>query len=194
MRSILLPLRASARRRGGFSLIELLVTIALIAIIMGIAVPSFRAYQVSSQLSTLANEWVMGAMYARSEAISKNRCVTMCMSTDSQADSPTCATTGSDWNVGWIIFANRKCDDNPSDATAELLKVYMGKPDGATMTRSTTPAIRSFRFDSRGMTPLGTAAEYRLAPPGETWTKLICFSQAGRARITDALSGCSNAL
>lgn len=184
--------RAFARRPGGFSLIELLVAIALIAIIMGIAVPSFRAYMVNSQLSNAGNEFVMGTMYARAEAISKNRCVTMCMSTNSQADSPVCATSGADWNVGWIIFANQKCDSNPSDTTAELLKVYIGKPDGATMESS--PVTRSVRFDSRGMTTVSGSGQIRLAPPGESYTKVICIASTGRARIADALSGCSNSL
>jgi type IV fimbrial biogenesis protein FimT len=188
---LLLPATAAGASRG-FSMIELLVTMALLAILMGVAVPSFRAFQVNSQVSNLANEFVLGASYARATAISRNRCVTMCISTDPNADAPVCSTSATDWNAGWIIFANQKCDDNPSDTTAELLKQYVGDTKGPTMTPASTQ--RSVRFDSRGLGSLSSSNQFNVAPVGASFTKTICISSAGRARIIDALSTCSGSV
>ena len=103
------------RPNRGFTLVELLVTLAIIGVLAGLSAPSFIDYGVRNSLSVVSNEFTSGIMRARNEAIGKNTCVTVCMSTTvnatgSGASGPACATTGTNWQVGWIAFLNPSCD------------------------------------------------------------------------------------
>ncbi|MDM0054915.1 GspH/FimT family pseudopilin [Variovorax fucosicus] len=177
-----------ARQPKGFTLIELMVVIAMLAILLALAAPSFQEMRKNSQVTTLGNEFVMGAAFARGEAISRNQCVTMCMAADISAATPVCATAGLEWNVGWIIFANNKCDDNAADSTAELLKAYLGDPSGPSMAAPAADALRKVQFNSRGMAGSLTAkSSLSLTPAGEsTATKAVCLDRTGRARVAKA--------
>jgi type IV fimbrial biogenesis protein FimT len=90
------------RQARGFTLVELMVTLLVLAILLGLAVPSFRDASLSSRLTGYANDLVAGVQIARSEAIKRNATVTLCAS----EDGATCAEDVG-WEVGWIILAPR---------------------------------------------------------------------------------------
>lgn len=183
-RACLYPKRiAPVSSAHGFTLIELMVTVSLIAILLGIGVPAMRTFLVNSAVSNLGNEFLLGASYSRAEAIARNQCVTMCITDDPSAAAPVCNGAGSDWNAGWIIFSNPKCDNVATDATAELLKIYLGDPSVATMPVSGN--LRTLRYDSRGMMPSLSPVSLALGPKGLTATRTLCIDAAGRARIAN---------
>ncbi len=78
-------------RDAGFTLLELIVTIAVASIILGIAVPSFRAMSINNRLATQANDIVGAINLARSEAIKRNRSVSLCRVRD--GNDTTCETS-----------------------------------------------------------------------------------------------------
>lgn len=84
----------------GFTLIELMVAIVVLAVMLGIGVPSFRDAAVGSRVSSYANDLVASVQLARSEAIKRNAAVTLCASSDGE----NCEDEGG-WEVGWIIRA-----------------------------------------------------------------------------------------
>lgn len=84
----------------GFTLIELMVAIVVLAVLLGIGVPSFRDAAVGSRVSSYANDLVASVQLARSEAIKRNAPVTLCAS----SDGATCEDEGG-WEVGWVILA-----------------------------------------------------------------------------------------
>jgi type IV fimbrial biogenesis protein FimT len=90
------------RGARGFTLVEMMVTLLVLAILLGLAVPSFRDAALSSRLTGYANDLVASVQVARSEAIKRNATVTLCASTDGS----TCAEDVG-WEVGWIILAPR---------------------------------------------------------------------------------------
>jgi len=87
------------RRAGGFTLVELMATILVLAILIGLAVPSFNNASLSSKLTGFANDLVASAQLARSEAVKRNAAVTLCASEDGTAcDDP------EGWEAGWIVL------------------------------------------------------------------------------------------
>jgi len=92
----------SGRSRGviprGFTLIELMVTIMVLAVLLGLGVPSFREAALSSRVTSYANDLVASVQLARSEAIKRNAPVTLCAS----SDGAVCEVDGG-WEVGWIV-------------------------------------------------------------------------------------------
>lgn len=84
----------------GFTLIELLVTISLVAILMGLAAPSFTEVALSSKLAANASRLAASATLARSEAIKRNAAIKLCVS----LNGTSCITTGG-WEQGWIVLS-----------------------------------------------------------------------------------------
>jgi len=88
-------------RQCGFTLIELMVTLAVAVILMSLAAPSFRAIMTSTSLTSQANEFLAALNLTRSESVKRNVRVTMCKSNSGTA----CVTSGG-WQQGWIIFVD----------------------------------------------------------------------------------------
>jgi type IV fimbrial biogenesis protein FimT len=93
-----LPVPARDRQRG-LTLVELMFTIFIMAVLAMLAIPSWRDASLGSRLSAVANSLHGSIQIARSEAIKSNAPVTLCAS----SDGSTCATSG-DWDQGWIVI------------------------------------------------------------------------------------------
>lgn len=90
------------KKLNGFSLIEIMVTIAIIAILMGVGVPSMMGMIAGNRLTTQTNDLVADISFARAEAIRRNQSVTFCRT--ATATSHTCAD-GTTW-THWIVTNN----------------------------------------------------------------------------------------
>ena len=101
------------KHSSGFTLIELIVTVSIVAILSSIAAPSFRSMLESNKASVAANEMVSVLLLARSEALKRRNNVTVCTS----IDQTTCAgNSEKDFSKGWIVFVD--CDKNQVKATS----------------------------------------------------------------------------
>ncbi|MDB6046822.1 MAG: putative typeIV fimbrial fimT-related pilin [Gammaproteobacteria bacterium] len=89
------------RNASGFTLVELATVMTIVAILMGIGVPSYRYVTTSNRMSAEVNGLLGDAQFARSEAIKEGQTVTVCTSTD----GATCANSTA-WNGGWIVFSD----------------------------------------------------------------------------------------
>jgi type IV fimbrial biogenesis protein FimT len=101
----------SAGKGTGFTFLELLITLAVVSLVFSIGVPSLQQLLDSNRASTEINHLVGTLALSRSEAIKRNRRITVCQT----ADRVHCASSG-DWSQGWIGFEddnkNRQHDEN----------------------------------------------------------------------------------
>lgn len=100
----------------GFTLIELMVTISIMAIIAGIALPSYQNLIENTELRTASQAFYGSLVLARSEAVKNNQPVAMCKS----SNGTSCAGSGN-WEAGWLIYIDADAD-NTLDNDEEILE------------------------------------------------------------------------
>jgi len=119
-------------KSSGFTLVELMVTLAIAIILLSVGVPSFTGTIENSRLTTAANTLITTVNLARSEAIKRGVRVTTCKS----SNGTTC-TTGGDWSQGWIVFTDEDNNATYSSATETLLRVTGALGNNLTFTGDT---------------------------------------------------------
>lgn len=100
----------------GFSLVELMITIAVAVILMSMAVPSFSSMIMNNRLSATSEELLKGLQLARSEAMRRGATATVCAS-----DGGT-ACNGTSWKQGWLVWVDLNGDNTL--AANEIQRVY----------------------------------------------------------------------
>ena len=83
----------------GFTLVELMVTIAVLAIVLSVAAPSFLGLIQGNRTQTLSQDLLGAVQLARAEAVKRRQTVLVCRRNDAGTD---CAE-GTDWTAGWLV-------------------------------------------------------------------------------------------
>ena len=148
----------------GFTLIELMIGIAILAIILGLGVPSFMNTIERNRITTATNDVVMAMQMARSEAIKRRAEVTVCRR---DAAGSACEN-GTDWAGGWLVLVT---------APGEVLRVW-NPAAGQTITGPNTGLI----YRATGM----ANAEHCLRLALNTNERFVHVRATGRAESTTA--------
>ena len=165
-------------------MIELMVVIAIVAILTTLAAPSFKQLIQSNSMSSTVNAFLADMRFARSESIRRGGAVVMCRSGNPDASVPTCgigSTTG--WESGWIVFHNLN-NGSTRGADEPLLRVQ--GPITSINTIAEPGAATVFKFTATGRLSLSGATHLTFGSPPVYATdaqRIVCVNQGGRARI-----------
>lgn len=146
--------RASAiRSMSGFTLVELLVTLAVITIVLTVAAPGFADLMRRNEASTLVNDFVYALRLARSESVTEGMPTAVCAS----SNMASCAGNN-DWETGWLVFQDPNgdgdctnagdgvCDDDGGD----VLLAHDPDQEDFTFFANGTPQYGDVGYDANG--------------------------------------------
>jgi type IV fimbrial biogenesis protein FimT len=131
-------------RQRGLSLIELMIAIAMLALVMGLGLPSMLEMVDGNRVARQATWLQSDLRLARAEAVRRGAPVAMCTSTNGSG-----CTANSSWRDGWIVFSNRLGDGNFNAGSGdEILRVQPAW--SGTDTAVTTPDAARVAFNAEG--------------------------------------------
>jgi type IV fimbrial biogenesis protein FimT len=177
----MLAMIATHRRVKGFTLIELMVVIAMIAIIASLAAPSFQTGIAKQKVSVAASDLMASLMQARNEAITNNQ----------QTIVQPLETT--DWSRGWRVYVDTDKDKSYTEGTDLLVTTVA--PAAANVVTNDASIGNLVGFDTRGFLMGRSAGRVVFASssiPSNEFRKGVKISVTGRTRICTSTTGTGN--
>ena len=170
------PRKPVAKATRGFNLVELMLTLSIASVLVGLAVPSFQGIMQDSRRSTVVNAFVHSVFVARSSAITYNRTVSICRS----VDGATCSNHTASWEHGWIVFMNGDRDDPPAiDRGEHILFVQHALPGAAITSNRRAYSFRSYAHAVVNGTVVFCDRR------GSTEARAVIINTAGRTRVSN---------
>jgi len=164
------------RRHGGFSITELMVVVAIVAILLGIGAPSYRYITNSYRMSAEVNGLLGDLQYARAEAIREGQYVTACVSNDGVS-----CTGDTDWAKGWIVFSD---PNNNQTVTAGVLRVqgaFTGTTPDTFIADGNVSAVTYNRegFATTAAGIVGTTLTLHDSTANSAWSRCLVITGVG---------------
>lgn len=177
-------------QQHGFTVMELMVTSAISAILVASAMPSFRANILNNRLTTYTHRLIADVQLGRSEALRRGVPIILCPSANPGAAVPACQNDG--WTAGWILFASGDANSTFDAGTDTLIRAFRG---GGTLTIATNAAADdNIRLSPKGSTDEGGAVlHFALCDErGASHGRQIDIPSMGRPRQAAAVSNCTD--
>jgi type IV fimbrial biogenesis protein FimT len=156
-------------------LIELMVVVAMIAILASLAAPSFNSLRINQKVSSYSSDLFASLLQARNESLKLSRPVTVA------------PITNGDWTTGWRVFVDMNANssfDSDTDTLVVTTPAISEKITATGLNGATAPT--AFSFDSRGFLLNGFGANRVIFKSTVTTReKQIIVSSTGRARLCD---------
>ncbi|MDT0140057.1 GspH/FimT family protein [Acidovorax sp. PRC11] len=189
------PLASAVLR--GFTLVELMVTLAVVVVLLRICVPGFRSIQRNSELTSAANGLLASINAARTEAMKRN------------LRAAVVPADGSSWAGGWVVYVDIDGSDGFNAAKDLVVSTQPALASYFSMSGNNTAAGRSpyILFNGSGYPVTKDSAPTSLSvaiarndladDPSREQTRRVVLSKTGRVRVckpaSSSDSGCSSA-
>ncbi|NCS66623.1 MAG: hypothetical protein COS39_04810 [Hydrogenophilales bacterium CG03_land_8_20_14_0_80_62_28] len=162
---------------NGFTLVELMVTVSVAAILLVIAVPSFSVFLMNNRMATQANDLISALNLARSEAVRRGATVTVCASSNQ-------ATCIGGWAQGWVV----------RDPAGAVIRVQQALSGGSTLVGGANVAT-TVAYTTMGNTtiPVGSAiaqTTLTLCPPAPAAVQGRAIQIESTGRVASAPVAC----
>ena len=155
--------------QSGITLIEVLITVSVLAIVAAIGVPNFRTLIENNQVRASTNDLSAALHLARSEAIKTRTTVSLCVKAAAQNICD--QTNNADWNNGWLVVRN----DN-------VIRAWDNR--SASLDINNTDGHLRFNFSSNGRVLNIVNSNFTVdSTGGKATTREISISQTGRVRV-----------
>lgn len=141
----------SFSRARGFSLVELMITVLVVAVLTAVAWPNFRDFMHRNTVTSQANQVLAALQYARNEAVSRRYPAAVCASTDGAS----CTSGDTSYENGWMIWRDGTLSGTPSYSSTgtpkdELLRVVDAQSGVSIRPFNSSGALGTIAFDQRG--------------------------------------------
>ena len=186
------------RTQLGLTMVELMMVLVISAILLSLAVPSFVGAMRTNALARNTSNFLTAVNLARSEALTRNRSVTICKR---DANGGNC-DPAANWDAGWIVFVdlngNGQVDAGPEEDI--VVRIFDAIQNNHTFQPTALLEFMQFggngrvRADVGGFPPNGV--NFRLCSPhaypanDENRSRTISFSPMGRAMLTTRTIAC----
>lgn len=187
----------TSRKNVGFTLIELMITLVIAAILLAIAAPGFKTLLERNRVQTSASSLFASLMLARSEALKRNQPVGVCrgeLTTPGDPDSASC-TSGTDgvWEGGWLVHLSPTNASNLS--AAQLLAVREGLKAGDTLRvveiGGSSADLNGIIFRPDGGASLATSFVICNADADTAISREVRVGVTGRPSLFQSVSDCA---
>jgi type IV fimbrial biogenesis protein FimT len=155
---------------------ELMIALAVVAIVVGLGAPGFREIGLNAQRAEQVNALLRALHLARSTAILRAEPVVICKT----AGGRQCAGDASAWSEGWVVFANHDRDSPPRIDTGESVLAIQPRAERVVV-RANRNAVTYWPFALAGTTVSFVFCDER----GASAARAIIVSQTGRPRLSE---------
>jgi len=172
----------------GFTLLELMTAITVLAILLGIGVPAFTEMIASNRLTATTNQMITALNLARSESSKRGIPVTVCASNAAQN---ACDNDPTAWTAGWLVFTDDTGTAGTIDGTDELLQKFPAAPQGYTVVAADPNTMSHIRFLRSGAPDSALLSRtLKLTRPSCSGTKARQVIIANTGRISSGKTAC----
>jgi type IV fimbrial biogenesis protein FimT len=164
----------SRMHSSGFTVIEVMIAVAVLAVLISLAAPGFQSFIVSTRLTGQVNDLIATLSLARSEAAARGRTAQVCQA----ASATSCSSTAGDngWASGYIVWADT--NGNSAMASTEIIKYIPPLDGGVSVTASNSGPIA---FRAFGGLVGSSTWTFTFCSPGEVRGREITVPATGRA-------------
>ncbi|RJG04611.1 GspH/FimT family pseudopilin [Noviherbaspirillum sedimenti] len=171
------------KHTNGFTLIELMITLSIAAILMALAAPNFGIFVLNSRMTAQSNDLLSAFQLARSEAIKRGVRVSLCKS----ANNTSCAASGT-WAQGWIVFVDGTTAGTVDGTGANadvVLRAFSALTGNSRLAGSANDVASYVSFTASGATSLTANRLVSLCPPSPAAVvgRDIQIAPSGRVRV-----------
>jgi type IV fimbrial biogenesis protein FimT len=165
-------------REPGFSLIELLVVLAIAAISLAMGVPSFRILIQNQRTTTTVNDFFAAVNLARSEAMQRGVRVDLMP-----------AQGGNDWTKGWVVFVDRNGNHKP-DSSDQIIFTHGPVPEGLKIESKLKDSSAEYlAYNGYGRTRVNASPQVpqsgNVSFTSDQLVRKVIINFLGRARVCD---------